>query len=616
MIFFSSTTAAPLRPLAFTMTRPVRALPAVIAAWSLLLAVSGCRSNAPAPAAAQTAVATASSLPASSLPASPLPTSSIPARHAIVVAANPLAAQAGKQILQAGGSAADAAVAMQAVLGLVEPQSSGLGGGAFITYYDAKRNQVLAYNGRETAPAGATPDMFLGNDGRPLPYATAVLSGRSTGVPGAIAALGLLQHQHGKLKWKHLFDDAERLASDGFRVSPRMARMINGDEPQSAAPDVVRYFTKGDGTRYKSGDLLRNPAYAATLQRLASEGAGALYKGKIAQDIVNRVHQGELPGTLSLGDLAHYRPIESAALCRDWQQYRICTPPPPSGGIGVLQALLLLEHTDIATRSSNDALAWVEFGEAQRLMYADRNRYVADPAVIAVPVDGLLDPAYIRTRAALIGPRMQDQAPPPGQPPGARRYGPDHTAEPGGTSHLVIVDEDGNVLSMTTTVESIYGCGRMVDGFFLNNQLTDFSFSPQDTDGTPAANAVAPGKQPRSAMAPTIVFGRDGHFVAATGSAGGPAIIAYILKTLIATLDWHMSMQAAISLPNLVAHGDHFSAESARFAPELLNGMLQRGLIPQPAQYEESGLQGVLLRADGSYEGGADPRREGVALSY
>jgi gamma-glutamyltranspeptidase / glutathione hydrolase len=588
------------------MIHSPRALSVATAALSLLLTVYGCRSNAPARASESASTPTTAAAAASSAST----------RHAIVVAANPLAAQAGMRVLQAGGSAADAAVAMQAVLGLVEPQSSGLGGGAFITYYDAKKNQVLAYNGRETAPAGASPDMFLGADHRPLPFATAVLSGRSTGVPGAIAALALLQHRHGKLKWKHLFDDAERLASDGFRVSPRMAGMINGDAPQAAAPDAVRYFTKGDGTRYKSGDLLRNPAYAATLQRLADQGPNALYKGKIAQDIVNRVHQGDLPGTLSLADLANYRPIESPALCHDWQQYRVCAPPPPAGGIGVLQALLLLEHTDIATRSSDDPLGWVEFGEVQRLMYADRNRYVADPAVVAVPVEGLLDPAYISARAALIGPRVDQQAPPPGQPPGARRWGPDHTAEPGGTTHLVVVDEDGNVLSMTTTVESIYGSGRMVDGFFLNNQLTDFSFSPQDSDGTPAANAVAAGKRPRSAMAPVIVFDRDGHFVAATGSAGGPAIIAYVLKTLIATLDWHMTMQAAISLPNLVAHGDHFTAESSRFAPELLNGMLQRGLNPQPVQIEESGLQGVLVRADGSYEGGADPRREGVAVSY
>jgi gamma-glutamyltranspeptidase/glutathione hydrolase len=538
------------------------------------------------------------------------------ALHAMVVAANPLAAQAGMRVLQAGGSAADAAVAMQAVLGLVEPQSSGLGGGAFITYYDAKKKLVVAYNGRETAPAGASPDMFLGNDGRPLSYATAVLSGRSTGVPGAIAALGLLQHRHGKLAWRTLFDDAERLATDGFTVSPRLAGMISSRAPQTGAPDAVRYFTKGDGSRYKSGDLLRNPAYAATLRRLADEGPGALYKGKIAQDIVNRVHQGELPGTLSLADFARYRPIESAALCRDWQQYRVCTPPPPSGGIGVLQALLLLAHTDIATRGPDDPIAWMELGEAQRLMYADRDRYVADPAVIDVPLAGLLDPAYIQARAALIGKRIADQPPGPGAPPGARRYGPDHTAEPGGTTHLVIVDDAGNVLSMTTTVESIFGSGRMVDGFFLNNQLTDFSFSPQDADGRPAANAVGPGKRPRSAMSPTIVFDRDGHFIAATGSAGGPAIIAYTLKTLIGTLDWHMTMQSAISLPNLVAHGDRFTAETAKFAPELLNGMNQLGLNPQPVQYEESGSQGVLVRADGSYEGGADPRREGVALSY
>jgi gamma-glutamyltranspeptidase / glutathione hydrolase len=578
------------------MMKSVRVLSAATAALALLLTANACRTNAPASGSA--------------------PAVAGPAHHAIVVAANPLAAQAGMRVLQAGGSAADAAVAMQAVLGLVEPQSSGLGGGAFITYYDAKKNQVLAYNGRETAPAGASAAMFLGSDGRPLSYAAAVLSGRSTGVPGAIAALALLQHKHGQLAWRTLFDDAERLATDGFKVSPRLAGMISSRAPQTGAPDVVRYFTKGDGSRYKSGDILINAAYAATLKRLAAEGPSALYKGRIAQDIVNRVHQGELPGTLSLADFAHYRPIESAALCHDWQQYRICTPPVPSGGIGVLQALLLLANTDIAARAPNDALAWVELGEAQRLMYADRDRYVADPAVVDVPVEGLLDPAYLQARSALIGKRIADQPPAPGRPPGAKLYGTDRTAEPGGTSHLVIVDDAGNVLSMTTTVESIFGSGRMVDGFFLNNQLTDFSFSPEDADGRPAANAVGPGKRPRSAMSPTIVFDRDGHFVAATGSAGGPPIIAYVLKTLIGTLDWHMTMQAAISLPNLVAHGDHFTAETAQFAPELLNGMIQRGLNPQPGQYEESGLQGVLVHADGSYEGGADPRREGVALSY
>jgi gamma-glutamyltranspeptidase / glutathione hydrolase len=579
------------------MMKSDRAVSIAAPAFALLLGLNACRTNTPPPISAP-------------------PVATAPARHAIVVAANPLAAQAGMRILQAGGSAADAAVAMQAVLGLVEPQSSGVCGGAFITYYDAKKKQVLAYNGRETAPAGASADMFLASDGRPLPFATAVLSGRSTGVPGAIAALGLLQHEHGKLAWRTLFADAQRLATDGFTVSPRLAGMITSRTPEATAPDAVRYFTKDDGSRYQSGDRLRNLPYADTLRLLADGGPGALYEGKLAQDIVNRVHQGDLPGTLSLADFAHYRPIETPALCHDWQQYRVCAPPPPAGGIGVLQALLLLSHTDIATRSADDPVGWVEFAEAQRLMYADRDRYIGDPAVVDVPLAGLLDPVYIQSRAALIGATVAGQPPPPGQPPRARRYGPDHTAEPGGTTHMVIVDEAGNVLSMTTTVESIFGSGRMVDGFFLNNQLTDFSFSPLDASGAPAVNAVGAGKRPRSAMSPVIVFDHDGHFVAAAGSAGGPAIIAYVLKTLIGTLDWHLGMQAAISLPNLIAHGDHFSAETPKFAPELLNGMIAHGLDPQPVQYEESGLTGVLVRADGSYEGGADPRREGVALSY
>jgi gamma-glutamyltranspeptidase / glutathione hydrolase len=577
------------------MRKTIRILSAATTVLVLLLAANACRSSAGASRGASAGA---------------------PARHAIVVAANPLAAQAGMRILQAGGSAADAAVAMQAVLGLVEPQSSGIGGGAFITYYDARKKQVLAYNGRETAPAGASADMFLGGDGRPLPFATAVLSGRSTGVPGAIAALGLLQHEHGKLAWRTLFADGEQLASEGFLVSPRLAGMIASRAPQAAAPDAVRYFTKSDGSRYRSGDVLRNPAYATTLRLLAQDGPRALYRGRLAQDIVNRVHEGDLPGTLALADFAHYRPIESPALCRDWQEYRVCAPPPPAGGVGVLQALLLLAHTDIAARGPSDPVAWVELGAAERLMYADRDRYVADPAFVDVPLDGLLDASYIQARSTLIGNRISERPPQAGLPPGAKRYGLDHTAEPGGTTHIVIVDDDGNVLSMTTTVESIFGSGRMVDGFFLNNQLTDFSFSPQESDGRPAANAVAPGKRPRSAMSPVIVFDRAGDFRAAAGSAGGPAIIAYVVKTLVGTLDWHLTMQAAISLPNLVAHDDHFTAETAKFAPELLVGMSQLGLNPQPGQYEESGLQGVLARPDGTYEGGADPRRKGVALSY
>lgn len=544
------------------------------------------------------------------------PPAAATAHHVMVVAANPLAAQAGLAVLREGGSAADAAVAVQAVLSLVEPQSSGLGGGAFITYYDARTRQVLAYNGRETAPAGATADMFLGPDGQPLPFPTAVLSGRSTGVPGAVAALGLLQHEHGKLAWRDLFGEAERLATQGFIVSPRLAGMIASRAPQASASDAAHYFSKPDGTRLVAGDVLKNAAYAATLHRLAREGTRALYQGAIAEDIVQRVHQGELAGSLSLEDLARYQPIESAALCRPWRVYLVCTPPLPSGGIGVLQGLMLLADTDIAQRGPEDPIAWVELGEAERLMYADRNFYVGDPSFVTVPLEGLLDPAYVQERAAQIGDRIARTPPHAGVPPGASARAADQSVEPGGTTHFVILDAMGNVVSMTTTVEGIFGSGRMVDGFFLNNQLTDFSFSPSDASGQPAANAVAPGKRPRSAMSPTIVLDGQRHFVAAAGSAGGPAIIAYVLKTLVGALDWHLSMRAAVALPNLVAHGANFSGETDKFGPQLLEALNARGLAVHAGQYEESGLTGVQVLSDGSLDGGADPRREGVALGF
>jgi gamma-glutamyltranspeptidase/glutathione hydrolase len=534
----------------------------------------------------------------------------------MVASANPLATAEGLAILRAGGSAADAAVAIQAVLGLVEPQSSGLGGGAFISYYDATTRRVTAYNGRESAPAGAGPDLFLGEDHTPLPFFSAVLSGRSTGVPGAVAALALLQHEHGRLPWRSLFAHAEQLARDGFTVSQRLAGMISGRAPQAATSDARRYFTHSDGALYAAGDLLRNLAYAHTLQRIALEGPDALYHGPIASDIVQRVHDGDRPGTLSLEDLAHYHALESPALCRPWRLYVVCGPPPPAGSISVLEGLLLLEHTDIAQRGSGDPLAWVELGAAERLLYADRNRYIGDPDFVAVPVDGLLDPGYLRDRAALIGARIDPSAPPAGLPPGAGRRGADHTVEPGGTTHFVIVDAEGNVVSMTTTVESVFGSGRMVDGFFLNNQLTDFSFTPLDLDGVPAANAVGPRKRPRSAMSPMIVLDRQGRFVAAAGSAGGPAIISYVLKVLVGTLDWQLPLQSAIALPNLVAYGAQFGTETDRVEPRLLGELNALGFDLHPGRYEESGLQGVRVRADGSLEGGVDPRREGVALGY
>ncbi len=589
----------------FTLTR----------AAGLVLLLAACTSGAPLTAPTKpdpTAPPRAAPSAATKAVASRAP--SPDAGQFMVAAANPLAAAAGVRILKSGGSAADAAVAVAAVLGLVEPQSSGVGGGAFITYYDAATRSVSAYDGRETAPAGATPGMFLGPDGRPMPFFTAVLSGRSTGVPGAVAALALVWSDHGQKPWRDLFTDAERLATAGFTVSPRLARFIVSRAPQAAAPDAVRYFSKPDGTRLAAGDVLKNSAYAETLARLASEGPDALYHGSLAADIVRRVHEDPLPGTLSVEDFAHYHAVKSEALCRPWQVYRVCTPQLPSGGVGVLQSLLLLADTDIGSRGADDPIAWVELGEAERLMYADRDRYVGDPAFVRVPLSGLLDLGYIKSRAALIGERIAATPPEAGFPPGAAAAGVDHTIEPGGTTHFVIVDADGNVVSMTTTVESIFGSGRMVDGFFLNNQLTDFSFSPTSGDGRPLANAVAPGKRPRSAMSPTIVLGTDGAFVEAVGSAGGPAIISYILKTVIATLDWHLSMQAAIALPNLVAHGANFSSEAAKFPPGFVDALNARGLDVQPGQYEESGLQGIQRLPDGTLSGGADPRREGVAL--
>ena len=594
------------------MQRYCQALARAAVLLPLLALLQSCASPPPPAPAASAAPATT---PAASA-AAPAGTPAAAPRHALVAAANPLAAQAGFDVLRAGGSAADAAVAVQAVLGLVEPQSSGLGGGAFIVYYDASTRRVRSYNGRETAPAGASADMFLGEDRQPLPRANGVLSGRSTGVPGAVAALSLLQHEHGKLRWRDLFGAAERLASEGFVVSPRLASWVVSRAPQSNARDVVQYFSKPDGTRIAAGDILKNPAYATTVHRLAFEGTDALYRGSIAADIVRRLHEDPLPGSLSLEDLARYRPIETDALCRPWRTLRVCAPPPPAGGVDLLQGLLLLAHTNIETRNATDPIAWVQLGEAERLLYADRNRYVADPAFVPVPLAGLLDPSYLQSRAALIGDRISSTPPQAGVPPGATAVGPDHTAEPGGTSHFVVVDAAGNVVSMTTTVESIFGSGRMVDGFFLNNQLTDFSFSPSDSNGRAAANAVAAGKRPRSAMAPAIVVDSEGRFVEALGSAGGPAIISYVLKTLIATLDWHLSMQEAIALPNLVARDANFSAEVAKFPPGFVDALNARGLNVHLGQYEESGLHGVRIAADGSLDGGADPRREGVVLGY
>jgi len=581
--------------------RSLRAVTAAVVAATLVLA--GCAGGGPGlvsrPAAAASATTAVALTPM--------------ARGPFVAAANPLAVEAGLKVLRAGGSAVDAAVALQAVLGLVEPQSSGLGGGAFMMVFDAGTGAVTSYDGRETAPAAATPELFF-EDGRPLGFGDAVLSGRSTGAPGVVAMLAMAQQAHGRLPWSALFGEAERLARDGFVVSPRLAGMIALSRGQARSRWATTYFTRPDGQRFVAGDVLRNPAYAATVAELAAGGGEAFYTGRIAREIAATVAQEPRPGTLTVQDIAAYAPVERGALCRPYRIYVVCVPPPPSSGLAVLQLLAMAERTPDISLGPDSAEAWTAFAQLQRLMYADRDRYVADPGFVGVPVQGLLDPGYTAERAALA-PGLTGAAV-AGTPPGGMLAGPDATHEPAGTSHFVIVDASGNAVSMTTTVESVFGSGRMAAGFFLNNQLTDFSFAPTRADGGPAVNAVAAGKRPRSSMSPILILDRDGRLVGALGSPGGPSILAYNARALIAVLDWGLPVQTAFNLPNLVAKGDGFGADTERFSEALRTGLAARGVTVRSNDSETSGLHGGVWRegpAGWAWDGGADDRREGVA---
>lgn len=573
------------------------ALARCLALFLLVITAAACR-NTPVPASAESAAA------------------SRPRLQAGVVAANPIAVEAGLEVLRAGGSAADAAVAVQAALGLVEPQSSGLGGGAFLLYYDAQTATVTAFNGRETAPAGATPDMFLDAQGKALAYADAVTSGRATGVPGAVAMLGLAHDKFGRLPWSRLFDGTVRVADAGFSVPQRLGRFANSTFTQAQSRDALALFTKPDGTRIQAGDTWRNPAYAATLQAIAAQGPRALLQPPLADQIVARTHDEPRPGSLTLADLAAYRPLESAPLCRPFRVYVVCVPPPPSSGVSLLQLLGLLERTDIAARGPTDPLAWFLFAEASRVMYADRDQYVADPGFVAVPTAGLVDAGYLAERARLIGDRANPLAPAAGTPPGASMtsLGRDSTPDVAGTSHFVVVDDEGDVVSMTTSVESLFGSGRAVGGFFLNNQLTDFSFRAVDDAGRPVANAVAGGKRPRSSMSPVIVLDQQsGRIVAALGSPGGSAILAYNAKALVGLLAWDLPLDQAFELPNVIARGQDFYGEMSRIDAATAAALAARGITLKSGRGEESGLHGVALRGSpGHFEAAADPRREGV----
>jgi len=537
------------------------------------------------------------------------------AEHQIVAAAHPLAVEAGRQILRQGGSAVDAAIAVQAVLTLVEPQSSGIGGGGFLLHYDEKAKALESYDGRETAPASAKPDMFLGADGEPLQFYDAVVGGLSVGVPGALRMLELAHKEHGKLSWAQLFAPAIKLAEDGFPVSPRLAESIAGDEYLGKMPDSAHYFYDTNGKPLAAGTMLRNPALAEVLRAIATGGADAFYSGKIAEDIVATVNNAKpRAGDMTLADLAGYKPMKRAVPCGTYRVYKVCgIGPPTSGGITVLQILGMLRRFDMGSEDPLSVAAAHRFAEASRLAYADRDRYLGDPDFVKMPLAGLIDPSYLAERSALI---HDDRASPnalPGDPPGDTTIGASqHQFEPVSTSHMVIVDREGNIVTFTTTVENAFGSRLMVDGFILNNQLTDFSFRPS-VDGRPVANRVAAGKRPRSSMAPVIVFDRaTGLPVYALGSPGGANIIDYVAEALVALLDWNLSPAEAAALPHVINRNGPTLLEEGRGLESLGAALTAMGDTVK-FQPIDSGLNIVALGENGMV-GASDPRREGVAL--
>jgi gamma-glutamyltranspeptidase/glutathione hydrolase len=538
------------------------------------------------------------------------------ARHHMVSAANATAAEAGLEMLRAGGSAIDAAIATQLVLNLVEPQSSGIGGGAFILHWDKAKSELKIYDGRETAPASAKPDRFL-VDGKPMPFNEAVLSGLSIGVPGLVRLLEDVHKAHGKLPWARLFEPAIRAAENGFEISQRLHFLLRLDGADSFVPAARRYFFTEGGSALPIGHRLRNPEFAETLRTIAAGGANAFYEGPIAEAIVDAVAKAPIaPGGMTLDDLKNYTVKQRAPLCVTYRGYEVCgVGPPSSGGTAVAQTLKLIEPLELG--STPDAAlnprAVHLIAEAQKLAYADRNRYIGDPDFVTVP-DGLLDDGYLAQRRALIDPQRAADKPKAGEPPGLKRqsFGVDATVERSGTSHISIIDGEGNAVSMTTTIEGGFGSHNWAAGFLLNNELTDFSFVPVDAAGQSVANAVGPGKRPRSSMAPTIVFDAQRHVEAVLGSPGGSRIILYVLKTLIALLDWRMDAQQAADLTNFGSQGSGLEVELNWSAVPLALTLRPLGHRTVPSLMN-SGIH-IVTRGGNGLEGAADPRREGAAL--
>ena len=549
-----------------------------------------------------------------------------------VAAANPLATDAGYQVLKAGGNAIDAAVAVQMVLSLVEPQSSGIGGGAFLLHSSGR--ELVAWDGRETAPAAATEKLFIGADGKPMPFYDGVVGGRSVGVPGTVRMLEQAHRAHGRLPWAQLIQPAIQLAEQGFQVSPRLATMLANEKHLIKDPVAAKYFYDAAGKPWPVGHVLKNRELAEVLKGIAARGSAALLQGPVAQAIVDKVTRHANPGQMALADLANYQPKRRAPLCHDLaaagKTVEVCGfPPPSSGAIAIGQILGILAQTPGAAMKPDAAglptADWLHYyTEAARLAFADRAQYVADPDFVQPPGGSwlsLLDPAYLKSRAALIGAQSLKVAQ-PGQPGAVKTsFAPMPEQPEYGTSHISIVDAHGNALAMTTTIEDAFGARQMVKGFLLNNELTDFSFAPTGADGQPIANRVQPGKRPRSSMAPTLVFeknadGSRGPLLMSGGSPGGALIIHYTAKTLHGVLNWGLTPQQAINLPNFGSTNGPSLLEEKKFPPATVEALRTRGAEVREMNMT-SGLQAITranVHGKPMWLGGADPRREGVVL--
>ena len=540
-------------------------------------------------------------------------TASSTAKRFMVTAANPLAVDAGVEILREGGSAVDAAIAVQMVLNVVEPQSSGIGGGGFLVHFRNADGALTTYDGRETAPAAAKPERFLLPDGSPRDFDEAVLSGLSIGTPGVLRMLELAHGKHGKLPWSRLFQPAIRIAEDGFPVSYRLNLLLYMEGADRFDTEGQRLYFDPNGWPRRIGALVRNPELARTFRLIAERGANAFYGGELAVAIEAEAKAAPVvAGDLTAADLAHYRAVERPPICIGYRGYQVCgMGPPSSGGLTVAQTLALLVPFDLGAeplgRRGVGAIA-----EAEKLAYADRDRYIADPAFVAVP-SGLLDPAYIAERHKLIdldAPKLSVAA---GTPPAksGTLFGLDNTRERAGTSHISVVDAEGNAVAFTSSIEGVFGSHRVVGGFLLNNQLTDFAFKPADKEGRPVANRVEAGKRPRSSMAPTIVLDPQGHLFMVTGSPGGSRIILYVVKSIVCVIDWRCAAAEAAELVNFGSRNGPLEVESGFAGARLGMAMWIRGYKISP-QLMTSGLHIIVVR-DGAYEGAADPRREGVA---